>query len=271
MKKLLAILLLTAMMTACSSCALNPWHTNRMSVEDISHSVYRVSVDVTMVPVADEDGVEPDDDKPVHQRWTGTAWVADRSASHSTLVTAGHVCESRDFATVQASFFGIPVGPAIRYRVGEVKYSFLDRDGVTVEGATVLVDDDDVDICVLAVTHDMGEPLGLADSDPKYGQAGWYIGAPRGIWGGGTAPILATTYSGRGTPFNGKCAKDVNAACTRDELLFSVDASGGASGGPVIVDGRVVAELNVGGAGMFIGVPWDDIRRALRKARHEIQ
>lgn len=246
--------------------------------QDVSRSVYKIDVDVTvLVPGDQESDCDPQEDDdceappPVekHVKWMGTAWVVDHVGPHTYMMTAGHVCETADTEQVRTGFMGLDVK---EFPIKSVEYKFESADGGDVTGARVLVDDDKVDLCVLAVQGDLGTAIPLGDHDPKFGQDGFYIGAPHGLWGNGVAGIFNIKYMGRGNPFKGNCSEDMP-FCDTDELAFSsAEAAGGASGSPMIVDGYAVAVLNFGPRSFgtwTMGVPWEDMHKALAQAKHE--
>ncbi len=147
--------------------------------------------------------------------------------------------------------------------VESVAYTLIAADGTEIPGATVVLDDDDNDLCMFQVAGNLGRPIPIGDRDPPYAAEGYYVGAPHGIWGGGIAGYYTVRFSGRGTPWNNK----------KEALAFSTaSAAPGASGSPYMYDGQAVALLNLGSSSFFTfstGVPWDQLKTFVAKALHK--
>lgn len=199
--------------------------------------------------------------------WWGTGWVVARYGGRSYIMTAGHVCETRK-AIENPDPLGLGTGDMAE--VKSVDYELIAPDDKHYDGVAVVLDDDGNDLCVLSVKGDFGEPMPLATVDPQYGERGWYVGAPRAIWGGGIAGIYEATYSGRGVPLKGGCGVEDARLCDNVAEVFSTaEGAPGASGSPIFVGGRVVALLNMvdGRFPTFtVGVPWDTVRAFLARA-----
>jgi hypothetical protein len=199
------------------------------------------------------------------QSWAATAWIVGGSPSTgSLLMTAGHACES---ATVRLQPIGKgPGATSLREVHVSAEHRLVPASGDRYYKARVVVDDDEVDLCVLATDEYLGPPLLLARADPSYGAAGWYVGAPHSEWGGGVAPMFGVLFAGRGTLFKGNCD-----TCDAVALAFATTATHGASGSPIVVGGRVVAVLNLVDPefpAIAEGVPWDVAARILARAEH---
>jgi len=243
----LAVIGFVMLLSSACACYQRP-----MTRVESSHSVYQIGVTVH------EDVGDVG--------WWGTGWVVARYGGRSYIMTAGHVCETRK-AIENPDPLGLGTGDMAV--VKSVDYTLIASDDKKYDGATVVLDDDDVDLCVLAIQGDFGEPMPLAGVDPQYGSRGWYVGAPRAIWGGGIAGIYETTYSGRGTPFKGGCEDGSKLCDNAAEVFSTAEGAPGASGSPILVDGRVVAVLNMvdGRFPTFtVGVPWDTVRAFLARA-----
>ncbi len=249
--------LMTLAIGLMASCTpdLFSWGTPRISEQAASRSVYKIKTFLTLGSADPADKVSV-----THQGWHGTAWVVSDEHNRSRLMTAGHVCETGD-TWADEDWFG-PTGVVLPIR--SVVYTLEAADGTVIEGARVILDDDDVDLCLLSVQGDLGVPIPLATEDPPYGGEGWYIGAPMGSWGGGVAGIYKTVFMGRGQIFHDG----------RDALAFSTaQAQHGASGSPYIYDGRAVAVLTLGHGGFMTistGVPWNIIKSFLIRASHGV-
>lgn len=256
MKKLCVFLM--ALLAGCSGCAHLPW-TGRTSRADVSESVFQIKNDIEVNPdpyCADaKDGDGNDDSancvKRLHEelggstyhfRFMGTAWISGHVKSRTQVVTAGHLCETRknyEYVTVQLAVKdGMLVLEKKVYQLPilSVKYKLAASDGTETEGLQVRQDNDETDVCSLTAPGDLGAALRIADDDPEYGERCYYIGAPMGIWGDGVAMIAETTFAGRWQPEEGP-----------EMLAFSGAVAGGASGSPMICDGKVVGVLDRGG------------------------
>jgi hypothetical protein len=247
-----ALSILTALMIwGCSGCA--PVHSDyrSLSTSDVSKSVFKIVANMEVIAQGDETK------RVINGGWSGTAWTVKVKDGNSFLMTAGHVCESGKTYT-QVGFFG----DKTVYDIKSVTYKLLTPDDVTITGVTVIADNDDDDLCLISVAGQLGKEIPLATEDPPYAAEGYYIGAPKGIWGGGIAGYYQTHFSGRGTPFgNGK-----------EALAFSTaSAAPGASGSPYMYNGKAVALLNLGHGGFMTfstGVPHEVIDAFVKKAMH---
>ncbi len=204
------------------------------------------------------------DDPDGNESWTGTGWAAAYDGHRTFYVTAGHVCHV-NLVVPDTDMFGRPTGKVYHVKGAEFRVVAVDD---TWAAATVLMVDDDRDLCLMSVDGAVGAPLPISDRDPEYGDRGWYVGAPHGLWYGGIAGIYEVTFMGRDKPFEGKCDAQEAAACASEALAFSTaEAAPGASGSPVLVNGQVQGVLNIV-AGRFgtyaVAVPWDSVRRFLR-------
>jgi hypothetical protein len=242
--------------------------------EEVSQSVYRMSEEITVdVTPFCKDQKDPSAcveavGKTYTFGWTGTAWTVDRMRGRSFLMTAGHMCESKDTYEYTDASLAIDddgnltiVEKKYELPIVKAEYDFHGADGTDYVGAKVVRDDDDIDLCELQIAGDLGTPIPLADHDPDYGEHCYYTGAPSGIWGGGIAGTFDLVFSGRGDMFGEG----------QDKLAFTGLGKGGASGSPMICDGQAVGVLVEGPRnfqGMFMGTPQDEMREFHRKARH---
>lgn len=206
------------------------------------------------------------DDDTAEIRWSGTAWVAATGPGRTFAMTAGHVCESDKVYHVRYIDWSTWTIKEASLPIISVEHKLVAADGTEFTNAKVIRDEDldehfnGIDLCLLAVAGDLGDPLPIASSDPSYSRPAWVVGAPRGIWGGGIAPTALLTYSGRGNIFG-----------TKDEgLAFTGPAAPGNSGSAIMVDGRVVGLLNLGSTifPMHTAVPHEELVSFLRRALH---
>jgi Trypsin-like peptidase domain len=238
--------------------------TTRVDEAQTAAAVFKMTEKVRVRAVNPAQGEEPDDTRD----WTGTAWIIghDTIADQNTyLMTAGHMCEDRKQIVETDDMFGVSES----FDVLGVDYTVISSDDYVSVARPVLIDHD-VDLCVVKVMDDLGPPLPIASADPDYAERGWYVGAPKGIWGGGLAPFVEVAFNGRAAPFKGQCEDDMVAACAHEGMLFSsYGAIGGASGSPVLVEGQVVGLLNMSAPPfrpIFSAVPWEVIRRTFDRA-----
>lgn len=125
----------------------------------------------------------------------------------------------------------------------------IQEAGVPGDQITVLHDNDKMDICVMRARM-VGAPAPLAPNDPPIGARVWSAGFPHGHFMIGDGYWSGRNDEGRGS--------------------FSIDGSGGFSGGPVMdSSGRVVSVLIEGylGRSTTFGVPLEQIRIAISAAR----
>lgn len=263
MKKLLLILT-SFVIAACGSCATMPMYTGPQ-MEDLALNVYKIEtkVVVDVQPLNEalkKAGIDIGDDpkKTFEFGSWGTAWVLARP-NGTVIMTAGHVCESAwTYKDDMLEIIGVDHLDVISYG-----HKLIDVDGkVVASDLEVLRDWDDIeegrDLCALrtpANLHRAGIPL--ATQDPPYGADVRYVGAPRGVWGGGHPLIFPGLFSGRGALFDWGEALTFNFA----------KAAPGSSGSPVIYNGEAIAVYNLGSTrhdATGSGVPWNVIREFLK-------
>jgi hypothetical protein len=205
--------------------------------------------------------------------WAGTGWVAARANGRTFLMTAGHVCESKNTFTLE--YWDIDwdtLRIAVRTMelpIIEKNHRLVSREGVEYQMATIIRDEDldeetfnGPDLCMLGAIGDLGRPLPLADEDPDYASRSEVIGAPRTLWGGGIAVASDVKFSGRGSVFG----------VDPDGLTFNGEVAPGNSGSGVLHDGRVVGVISLGAVrfpSLVHAVPHEIVREFIRKALHK--
>lgn len=184
----------------------------------------------------------------------GTAFVVDEYAGRSIFATAGHMCESSK--VMETVMFGdLPII--------STKYVVTSIDGEEFN-ATVVLDDDVADICIMSVDERVARPLKIADHDVPYGIPAYYVGAPGGFWPeGGIAPIFFGLYSGHEKNGDGV-----------DKILATVWGEGGASGSEIFVPGQGIVGIltqnthaHDGGGNVTMGPSWRELRKDLAVAK----
>ncbi|HEU5118672.1 MAG TPA: trypsin-like peptidase domain-containing protein [Isosphaeraceae bacterium] len=264
MKKLLCLFVFLAACTSCNWHPLSP----RIDRSEAADSVFKIeeTITVSLVPYCEEkfgpDGMADclKENGETHElSWTGTAWIAEWFGGRTRLLTAGHLCTTTPAYHYEEH--GISVdddGEIGMVPIVSTKYRLFAVDGTEHDVTRVLKDsdDDDHDYCELEADGIIGAPLPLADSDPTVGQRCYYTGAPGGLWGGGLAVTGDMNYDGRGNMLNEKY----------ESLYFTGLAAAGASGSPIICDGRVAGlliEQSNYFEGVFSAVPYDVLRDVL--------
>lgn len=104
--------------------------------------------------------------------WTGTGWKID--ADH--MMTAGHVCDNEE-STAKLELTAETRWNA-RYPVKVLRFSRTP------------------DLCVLDASEVPGPAMDQLVKVPTFGDEVWYLGAPHGVWGDGTAPFAKGFYIG---------------------------------------------------------------------------
>lgn len=170
---------------------------------------------------------------------TGTAWIAHYSLDFNTtfIMTAGHVCNADEPDEEGKRTYELESRFGKKYEATELKRMFLPRTG----------DDKDrwpVDLCLLMTQGYISQPLPIMDRDPIYGERVYYVGAPRGIWGNGEAPMYEGRYSGG--------------------ELVTLTGTGGASGSPLFTEYGVFG-VYVAGYRNYPGAGWFTSRENLVK------
>lgn len=197
----------------------------------------------------------------VSKTFVGTAWISKTTTKASDLVTAGHICTTAKTITVSTIDYATFTVKTIELPIVSVSYKLRDRDG-NETSATVVLDDDTVDLCMLRSEKPLGFPLELASEDPPYASSAWDISAAGGLWGGGVAPIIDLKYAGRGKIWG----DDV------ESLVFTGLAQGGASGSAIMYKGRVVAVLTEASTNyirMASGVPHEVVQKFIDRAESQ--
>lgn len=206
--------------------------------------------------------------------WSGTGWVAATAPGRSYVMTAGHVCESKDFYPIEV--FDVQEDEAgnwsftietIELPIVEKHHRMVGRDGVESTDSTVMRDedmDDDFngpDLCMLGIGADLGPAIPVAVEEPEFGQDCAVVGAPTGLWGGGIAVASGATFSGRGSVFGTE----------PDGLAFNGLLAPGNSGSAVVCDGHVAGVISLGSMrfrSLIHAVSYDKIEVFMRKALH---
>lgn len=204
--------------------------------------------------------------------WSGTGWVAGRSAGGGSYVmTAGHVCESKDVYSVEVYDIDWDANAievvSIDLPIIAKKHLMLNRDGVASTNGSIVRDEDlddsynGNDLCMLGVTDDLGPAIPVATEDPEYGTTCSVVGAPTGLWGGGIAVASEAIFSGRGSVFGTE----------PDGLTFNGLLAPGNSGSAVVCYGKAVGVISLGSTrfkSLTHAVPHDSIRKFIRDALH---
>lgn len=279
------ILMIAALVSA--SCAHAPWSGRSLHLDEVRDSVYKVEVVVTIDTSqmhAEETEAKTEknlsfrrmwhendieilaaDESTATLRWSGTGWVSGNSNGKSYVMTAGHVCESREVFHIEGMDWA--AGKYVKYDLPIVKteHRMVGRDGTKFSDSQVIRDEDldenhnGIDLCMLGVAGDLGAALPIASEDPPYGSPSEVVGAPRGLWGGGVAVASDVKFSGRGSVFG----------TAPDGLAFNGNVAPGNSGSAVLYKGRVVGLISLGATQfptLSHAVPHEMIRSFIRRA-----
>ncbi len=251
-KSNLTVFLLALSIVGCSCFGGQDLHPARVEAATAKNSIYMIKTIITIETAPAGDG---DERKTTDTGWRGTAWVIGHSQGGSVLMTAGHVCWTEPTYEVTTIDFDTFTVKTTSYPVISVKYTLTDVDGNEIEGATAVLDDDNVDLCSLRISGDRGVALPIGNADPAYDSTDLNISAPRGYWGNGVAPAIPLTFSGRGTLFGDSA------------LYWTGLGDHGSSGSPIFHDGKVVAVLTRGTGDytrLVSGVPYEAIKKFMR-------
>jgi hypothetical protein len=203
--------------------------------------------------------------------WSGTGWAAAQGAGKTYVMTAGHVCESKDvypfdFFYVDWDTFEFEF-VHFDFPIVEKHHVMIGSDGVASPDATIIRDEDlddnfnGNDLCMLGLVGEIGTPVPVADHDPGFGQACSVVGAPTGLWGGGIAVPSSATFAGRGEVFG----------TDPDGLAFNGLLAPGNSGSAVICNGEVQGVISLGSTrfpSLIHAVPHERIQDFIAKALH---
>ncbi len=222
---------LTCLVATCTSCSRYAVTKAEDSVTEtvdsnVAKSVFKVSIskiiDTSFIP--SELGLGKTKDI----GFMGTAFVVANKDGYSYLLTAGHICDDSTLYDTETIFGKLPVI--------STSYTLKDADDNLLTDVKVVLDDDNIDLCMLRVRTNIPEqPIKIADNDPPYAAHIHYIGAPKGHFGGGVTPIFEGLFIGRGELFSG----DIEC------LNFTVTGAPGASGSPMLYNGKAVGVLTI--------------------------
>jgi hypothetical protein len=149
----------------------------------------------------------------------GSGMVVDIIEDQTTVITAGHVCES-DVDVDKISLHSQSVS-VIDYRGREHDAYTIKTTGDNGKGS--------VDMCALWVPTLKQAGVKFSMFPPKTGQELYYVGSPAGIYHPPVAPILTGIYSGQIDASNS---------------MISIPATGGSSGSVVMdMNNRMVGVL----------------------------
>lgn len=115
-------------------------------------------------------------DKDGDGMWSGTGWIV----KPGYMMTAGHVCHV-DGPDAHLTKFRAYNRWGQSYPVKPIKISFSDSSP---------------DLCLMEAKNVPGDGLDDIAPPPKYWDKLWYVGAPHGVWGEGTAPAAEGHYIG---------------------------------------------------------------------------
>ena len=230
-----------------------------------------VPVRLSSAQVGTEFSIIQQNDDTAEIGWSGTGWVGAKAPGRSYVMTAGHVCESKDSYSLEVMDVdwdaGIISVETIELPIIEKHHRMQGRDGIDSVDATIVRDEDlndnfdGNDLCMLGVPGDLGPAIPVATEEPEYGQACSVVGAPTGLWGGGIAVASEALFSGRGSVFG----------TDLDGLAFNGLLAPGNSGSAVTCDGRAVGVISLGSTrfrSLIHAVPYDRIEVFMRKALH---
>tara|TARA_R110000824_G_scaffold57222_4_gene155853 strand:- start:2475 stop:3173 length:699 start_codon:yes stop_codon:yes gene_type:complete len=148
---------------------------------------------------------------------SASSFLIKNTVSKSYLLTAAHVCIS-DFGKLTF----LPNFKAI------IQFYGLDSDMERHDYEVVLIDVKN-DLCVVSTKRIMGAPYKLAWKYPDLGEKVYNIAAPMGIYEKNIKLLFTGLYSGS----------------AYDRAVFSLPATGGSSGSPVLDgEGRVIGLIS---------------------------
>lgn len=243
--------IIAIVLAACSSCITDKYGQGTFGGHRVSDSELRGSVFKIMVTqnIDTSSLVEMGLDKKTEISHSGTAWIAGYTKDRTLLITAGHVCPNLTLYKTGSDLIGdLPV-------IG-TKMSLLGADSEDeIEPVEVISDDDEIDLCMISAPGIFGTALPIANRLPKYGATVEYAGAPHGHFGHGIAPIFDGRIAGRGYPFSKEHGEFV---------IIDTPSGPGASGSPVLYDGRVIGVIVAGYKDFWnemACVPYDVIKK----------
>jgi S1-C subfamily serine protease len=149
----------------------------------------------------------------------GSGIVMDLLENQTTIITAGHVCQTKvDKEKISSYVESVEI---------------LDHRGLSHESYVILATQDDskggVDMCALWVPTLKTKKVKFSMFRPRVGQELYYMGAPEGIYHPPAVPLMTGIYSGQMDTSN---------------ALISIPATGGSSGSAVMdTNNKVVGIL----------------------------
>ena len=218
-----------ALSSSCIACfgTMRNWTSGykETTVDDVGDATFKISIEITV-------------EETIVLNSSGTGFNIATGNGISIIMTAGHVCIGDD----------ILEGSTLRITNRVFKIT-SNKD--TSYDAYIVVDNDELDVCLMAVLGEVSKPLHIAKKHPKIGDKVKYVGAPSGFWVEDFVQVFGGLYGGNTDFIVHKCTLEEMEKIWPDTCddrkvimaFYSVWAEGGSSGSPVFTEDGVVGIL----------------------------
>tara|TARA_Y100001963_G_scaffold61341_2_gene85635 strand:+ start:1572 stop:2267 length:696 start_codon:yes stop_codon:yes gene_type:complete len=152
----------------------------------------------------------------------GSGAVVRNTNKGSYILTAGHVCEEKDFEKEA-------IDSGLKFKMN---FEIVDIDNLRYAGSVKKIDNK-LDTCIMFVKHLAKPSIKLRNSELEIGKKYYNIAAPAAIFGENMIPILEGRYSGFWEEIGPGFA------------VYTIPAIGGSSGSPIVnEDGELVGMIH---------------------------
>lgn len=224
--RILTILTMLFVFAACSSCvALSNYFGEGSLYRDKRRSFIKINT-LTKIAVIRTSSTSPQkviEDYRLEMSSTASGVIVGHYNDISLVATSAHVCSMR---------FGKQINHFIpEFDERDPNWHFMERpffalkdlNGKTFIGVVLKLDYGS-DLCMMVSRKISMPEINISKHDPMVGEKYYNIAAPKGIWGPKVVPLLDGRFLGHiKSPFTGE-----------HSYMFSIPASGGSSGSPII-------------------------------------
>jgi S1-C subfamily serine protease len=224
--RILLILTMLVAFAACSSCvSMSQFFGEGNLFRSKRRSFVKINT-LTNIAIIRTSSTTPDkvvEDYRLEMSSTASGVIMGHYNDITLIATSAHVCSMR---------FGRQINHFVpHYREGDPNWHFMERpffvlkdlNGKTFVGIVIKLDYSS-DLCMMVSRKISMPEIKISRHEPMIGEKYYNIAAPKGIWGKKVVPLLEGRFLGHvASPFTGD-----------PSYMFSIPASGGSSGSPVV-------------------------------------